>query len=157
MAYFHFQECAADPNYRATMQTEGMIADLVRNLLSDSPKLRMLCARAIFRLAEEGETRDLVRYNGGLDPLVEMLNNKENQNDMVSTRKSKYFAEYLDQILVLVREKALIRSQYFHCQELMAAVTGAIWKCATDSFENVERFEELELMKTLVGILKVIL
>ena len=76
------------------MQTEGMIADLVRNLLSDSPKLRMLCARAIFRLAEEGETRDLVRYNGGLDPLVEMLNNKENQNDMVSTRKSKYFAEY---------------------------------------------------------------
>ena len=39
----------------------------------------------------------------------------------------------------------------------MAAVTGAIWKCATDSFENVERFEELELMKTLVGILKVIL
>ena len=70
------------------MQTEGMIADLVRNLLSDSPKLRMLCARAIFRLAEEGETRDLVRYNGGLDPLVEMLNNKENQNDMVSTRKN---------------------------------------------------------------------
>ena len=39
----------------------------------------------------------------------------------------------------------------------MAAVTGAIWKCATDSYENVERFEELELMKTLVGILKVIL
>ena len=88
-----YQECAADPNYRATMQTEGMIADLVRNLLSDSPKLRMLCARAIFRLAEEGETRDLVRYNGGLDPLVEMLNNKENQNDMVSTRKSKYFCK----------------------------------------------------------------
>ena len=73
------------------MQTEGMIADLVRNLLSDSPKLRMLCARAIFRLAEEGETRDLVRFNGGLDPLVEMLNNKENQNDMVSPIKSKYF------------------------------------------------------------------
>ena len=47
--------------------------------------------------------------------------------------------------------------QFFHQQELMAAVTGAIWKCATDSYENVERFEELELMKTLVGILKVIL
>ena len=80
------------------MQTEGMIADLVRNLLSDSPKLRMLCARAIFRLAEEGETRDLVRYNGGLDPLVEMLNNKENQNDMVSSRESKYFVEYPENV-----------------------------------------------------------
>ena len=37
----------------------------------------------------------------------------------------------------------------------MAAVTGAIWKCSTDSYENVERFEELELVKLLVGILKV--
>ena len=37
----------------------------------------------------------------------------------------------------------------------MAAVTGAIWKCATDSYENVERFEELDLVKLLVGILKV--
>ena len=40
-------------------------------------------------------------------------------------------------------------------QELMAAVTGAIWKCATDSYENVERFEELDLVKLLVNILKV--
>ena len=37
----------------------------------------------------------------------------------------------------------------------MAAVTGAIWKCATDSYENVARFEELDLVKLLVGILKV--
>ena len=37
----------------------------------------------------------------------------------------------------------------------MAAVTGAIWKCATDSYENVERFEELDLVKILVNILKV--
>ena len=37
----------------------------------------------------------------------------------------------------------------------MAAVTGAIWKCATDSYENVERFEELDLVKLLVGLLKV--
>ena len=38
----------------------------------------------------------------------------------------------------------------------MAAVTGAIWKCATDSYENVERFEELDLVKLLVQILKVL-
>ena len=67
------------------MQTEGMIADLVRNIQSDSPQLRMLCARAIFRLAEESETRDLVRYNGGLDPLVNMLSDPTNQYDMVSS------------------------------------------------------------------------
>ena len=37
----------------------------------------------------------------------------------------------------------------------MAAVTGAIWNCATDSYENVERFEEVDLVKLLVNILKV--
>ena len=72
------------------MQTEGMIADMVRNLQSDSPKLIMLCARAIFRLAEEEETRDLVRYNGGLDPLVEMLNVNTNQEDMVIVNALNY-------------------------------------------------------------------
>ena len=37
----------------------------------------------------------------------------------------------------------------------MAAVTGAIWKCATNNYENVGRLEELDLVKLLVGILKV--
>ncbi len=38
-------------------------------------------------------------------------------------------------------------------QELMAAVTGAVWKCAS-SAENVERFQELGLVAILVKILK---
>ena len=76
------------------MQTEGMIADMVRNLQSDSATLRMLCARAIFRLAEEEETRDLVRYNGGLDPLVEMLSDNTNQDDMVTTSFKCRFIQF---------------------------------------------------------------
>ena len=78
-----------EPAYRLGMTTEGMISDLVRNIQSDSPKLRMLCARAIFRLAEESETRNLVRYNGGLDPLVNMLSDQQNQEDMVSKTNSE--------------------------------------------------------------------
>ncbi len=35
----------------------------------------------------------------------------------------------------------------------MAAVTGAVWKCASSS-ENVERFQELGLVAILVKILK---
>lgn len=35
----------------------------------------------------------------------------------------------------------------------MAAVTGAIWKCAS-SAENVERFQELGLIAVLIKILK---
>jgi len=60
------------------MQSEGMIEDLVRNLLTSSPKLKMLCASAIFRLAEEEESRDLVRMHGGLEPLVELMQEEEN-------------------------------------------------------------------------------
>ena len=118
----------------------------------------MLCARAIFRLAEEEETRDLVRFNGGLDPLVEMLSDNTNQDDMVTI----YFkCRFIQSIL---NSKLSISSSYWNIkkfflfydfQELMAAVTGAIWKCATDSYENVERFEELDLVKILVNILKV--
>ena len=53
------------------------------------------------------------------------------------------------------KNKKLYQKSVSPFQELMAAVTGAIWKCATDSYENVERFEELDLVKLLVNILKV--
>lgn len=65
--------------------------------------------------AEEKETRDLVRQYGGLDPLVKLLNNRENK-------------------------------------ELLAAATGAIWKCAI-SPENVVRFQELKAIDLLVNLL----
>ena len=54
---------------RAIMQADGMIADLVRNLQTESHKLKMLCASAIFRLAEEDDSRHLVRLHGGLELL----------------------------------------------------------------------------------------
>ena len=42
---------------------------LYRNLQTESHKLKMLCASAIFRLAEEDDSRHLVRLHGGLDLL----------------------------------------------------------------------------------------
>ena len=44
----------------------------------------MLCASAIYRLAEEEESRDLVRMHGGLEPLVELIQEQENQTNKVS-------------------------------------------------------------------------
>ncbi|KAL8616112.1 hypothetical protein ACOMHN_064662 [Nucella lapillus] len=115
------QECASEPSYRLAIRTEGMIEDLVKNLKSDNaekeanPELQMHCASAIFKCAEEKETRDLVRQYGGLDPLVGLLNNVNNK-------------------------------------ELLAAATGAIWKCAI-SPENVARFQELKCIELLVALL----
>ena len=56
------QECATDKAYCLAMQSEGLIEDLVNNLQTTSPQLKMLCASAIFRLAEEQESRHLVKY-----------------------------------------------------------------------------------------------
>ena len=43
------------------MQSEGLMEDLVGNLRTTNPQLKMLCAKAIFRLAEEEESRHLVK------------------------------------------------------------------------------------------------
>ena len=80
----------------------------------------MLCASAIFRLAEEDDSRDLVRLHGGLELLIDLISDIDNQGN----------------------------------KELMAAVTGAIWKCSTANDENVERFQELELMHLLIQLLR---
>ncbi|XP_053916589.1 outer dynein arm-docking complex subunit 2 isoform X2 [Cuculus canorus] len=109
------QECASEPSYRLAIRTEGMIENLVKNLSGENEELQMLCASAIFKCAEDKETRDLVRQHGGLQPLSILLGNSENK-------------------------------------QLLAAVTGAIWKCAI-SGENVSKFREYKTIETLVGLL----
>ncbi|KAM4906325.1 LOW QUALITY PROTEIN: outer dynein arm-docking complex subunit 2 [Sylvia borin] len=109
------QECASEPSYRLAIRTEGMIEDLVKNLSSEHEELQMHCASAIFKCAEDEETRDLVRKHEGLQPLSVLLDNSENK-------------------------------------QLLAAVTGAIWKCAI-SRENVLKFQEFKTIETLVTLL----
>ena len=66
-------------SYRLAIRTEGMIEDLVKNLNSDNQELQKHCASAIFKCAEEKETRDLVRTYGGLDPMVSLLDKADNK------------------------------------------------------------------------------
>ncbi|KAK7863004.1 hypothetical protein R5R35_014556 [Gryllus longicercus] len=113
------QQCASELSYQVAIQTEGMIADLVRHLSDDDMELKRHCASAIFKCAADAATRDLVRQHGGLDPLVK-----------------------------LAREP-LARAD----KPLLAAVTGAIWKCATCP-ENVYRLNELRTVDVLVSLLE---
>ncbi|XP_051796358.1 outer dynein arm-docking complex subunit 2 isoform X2 [Acanthochromis polyacanthus] len=73
------QECSSEESYRITIQTEGMVKDLVKNLRSDDDELQMHCASAIFKCAEEKETRDLVRKYKGLQQLVSLLDKAHNK------------------------------------------------------------------------------
>ncbi|XP_068091828.1 outer dynein arm-docking complex subunit 2 isoform X2 [Hyperolius riggenbachi] len=109
------QECASEPSYRIAIKTERMIEDLVKNLNSENQELQMHCASAIFKCAEDEETRDLVRQYGGLQPLAMLLNKFDNK-------------------------------------ELLAAVTGAIWKCSINR-DNVTKFQEFKVIETMVTLL----
>jgi armadillo repeat-containing protein 4 len=121
------------------MQREEMIPDLVTHLSSEDPELRKHVALAIFKVckiprridisiyscfkcAEEKATRDAVRQNGGLDPLVTML-------------------------------KAETAIKDGNNKPIVAALSGALWKCAI-SPENVRRLEELNTMELLVSCLQ---
>ena len=73
----------------------------------------------ILQCAQDPTTRDLVRQNGGLDPLVKLAKDTSVWED----------------------------------KPLLAAVTGAIWKCAI-SPDNVRRLDELNTIKTLVALLE---
>ncbi|XP_069007256.1 outer dynein arm-docking complex subunit 2 [Embiotoca jacksoni] len=73
------QECASEESYRIAIQSEGMIRDLVENLSRDKDELQMHCASAIFKCAEDRQTRDLVREYKGLQPLVSLLNKADNK------------------------------------------------------------------------------
>jgi hypothetical protein len=75
-----------------------------------------------FKCAEEKATRDAVRQNGGLDPLVTML-------------------------------KAETAIKDGNNKPIVAALSGALWKCAI-SPENVRRLEELNTMELLVSCLQ---
>ncbi|XP_077953101.1 outer dynein arm-docking complex subunit 2 isoform X3 [Gasterosteus aculeatus] len=109
------QECASEEKYRIAIQTEGMIKDLVKNLSRDNDELQMHCANAIFKCAQDKQTRYLVRQYKGLQPLVSLLSKAHNK-------------------------------------QLLAAATGAIWKCSI-SVENVTKFQEYKALETLLRLL----
>uniref|UniRef100_A0A0K8W687 Armadillo repeat-containing protein 4 n=1 Tax=Bactrocera latifrons TaxID=174628 RepID=A0A0K8W687_BACLA len=70
------QECASQPKFQLAITTEGMIADIVTHLHSDSLDLKTEGSTAIYKCAFDQTTRDLVRSAGGLEPLVAIIKDK---------------------------------------------------------------------------------
>ena len=48
-----------------------------------------------FKCAEDKETRDLIRKYGGLDPLVKLLQNRENKALLAAATGKLFFVQYL--------------------------------------------------------------
>uniref|UniRef100_A0A8C2Z1T1 Outer dynein arm docking complex subunit 2 n=1 Tax=Cyclopterus lumpus TaxID=8103 RepID=A0A8C2Z1T1_CYCLU len=73
------QECASEESCRMAIQTKDMIKDLLKNLRSDNDELQIHCASAIFKCAEDKQTRDLVPMYKGLQLLVSLLSKADNK------------------------------------------------------------------------------
>ncbi|GBP40961.1 Armadillo repeat-containing protein gudu [Eumeta japonica] len=112
------QMCANETSFQLAIQTEKMIADLIRHLADPDKDLKMYCSLAIFKSASYSITRDMILNAGGLELLVAAAQDPDNRPN----------------------------------KPLMAAVTGAVWKCAI-SEACVKRMNSLNAVVTLVALL----
>ncbi|XP_074982041.1 outer dynein arm-docking complex subunit 2 isoform X2 [Caretta caretta] len=130
------QECASEPSYRLAIKTERMIENLVKNLSGENEELQMHCASAIFKCAEDEETRDLVRHHGGLQPLASLLSNSENKELLaavtgaiwkcaISRENVTKFREYkaIETLVVLLTDQP---------EEVLVNVVGALGECCQE-------------------------
>uniref|UniRef100_A0A8C5CUQ7 Outer dynein arm docking complex subunit 2 n=1 Tax=Gadus morhua TaxID=8049 RepID=A0A8C5CUQ7_GADMO len=135
------QECASEGSYRVAIHSEGMVKDLVTNLNRDNEELQMHCASAIFKCAEEKQTRDLVRQYQGLKPLVSLLSKADNKQLLAATTGAIWkcsisienvakFQEYqtLDILVGLLTDQP---------EEVLVNVVGALGECAQGAANRV--------------------
>ena len=101
-----------------------MVEDLVKNLKSSNEELQMHCANAIFKCAED--------HPPGEGP---------------GKKTRELIRQYggLEPLAKLIQNK--------ENKPLLAAATGAIWKCSI-SAENVKVFKDLKTIESLVQLLQ---
>ncbi|XP_042332092.1 outer dynein arm-docking complex subunit 2 [Sceloporus undulatus] len=130
------QECASEPSYRAAIKQERMIENLVKNLNSDKEELQMHCASAIFKCAEDQETRDLVRQHGGLKPLATLLANSENKELLAAVTGAIWKCSISEENVTKFREykaiEALVGLLTDQPEEVLVNVVGALGECCQE-------------------------
>ena len=102
------------------IRTEGMVEDLVKNLSSSSEELQMHCASAIFKVtafARNSSRRSHPRFF----------------SQCAEDEETRELVRKFDGLGPLAR---LLKKSTN--KDLLAAATGAIWKCAV-SVENVQQ------------------
>ncbi|CAF0996120.1 unnamed protein product [Brachionus calyciflorus] len=150
------QECASEASYRLAIRTEGMIVDLVENLRLSNEELQMHCANAIFKCAEDKETRDLIRKFEGLDPLVSLLNNRENKPLLAAATgaiwKCSISKENVKRFQELKAIEYLVGLLGDPTEEVLINTVGALAECAQEP-ENRASMRKSGGISPLVNLL----
>ncbi|KAG8138854.1 hypothetical protein E2320_001640 [Naja naja] len=130
------QECASEPSYRLAIKQEKMIENLVKNLNSDKEELQMHCASAIFKCAEDQETRDLVRQHGGLKPLATLVANSANKELLAAVTGAIWKCAISKENVTKFREyraiEALVGLLTDQPEEVLINVVGALGECCQE-------------------------
>uniref|UniRef100_A0A670YGH9 Outer dynein arm docking complex subunit 2 n=1 Tax=Pseudonaja textilis TaxID=8673 RepID=A0A670YGH9_PSETE len=130
------QECASEPSYRLAIKQEKMIENLVKNLNSDKEELQMHCASAIFKCAEDQETRDLVRQHGGLKPLATLVANSGNKELLAAVTGAIWKCAISKENVTKFREykaiEALVGLLTDQPEEVLINVVGALGECCQE-------------------------
>ena len=113
-----------------------MIEDFVKGLTNESEELKMHCASAIFKCAEEPETRNLVREFNGLTPLVKLLSQVKNK-ELLAAATGAIWKCSMSPVNVKQFKKQnaishLVSLLSGQPEEVSINVVGAIGQCAKD-------------------------
>ncbi|RDD37641.1 Armadillo repeat-containing protein 4, partial [Trichoplax sp. H2] len=148
--------CSKSTKNKQAIRKAGGIPYLAKLLKSKNEEILIPVVGTLQECASERSYRLAIRTEGMIEDLVNNLNS-ENQELQMHCASAIFKCAEEEETRNLVRQYGgldpLVRLlQHRDNKELLAAATGAIWKCSK-SPENVLRFQELEAIEKLVGLL----
>ncbi|XP_052816016.1 outer dynein arm-docking complex subunit 2-like isoform X2 [Mya arenaria] len=148
--------CSKSKKNKEAMRKAGAIPLLARLLKSTHEDMLIPVVGTLQECASEPSYRLAIRTEGMIEDLVKNLKSADPELQMhcasaiFKCAEEKETRDLVRQYGGLDPLVALL--QMSENKELLAAATGAIWKCAI-STENVKRFQDLKAIDLLVGLL----
>ncbi|XP_077365539.1 outer dynein arm-docking complex subunit 2 isoform X2 [Festucalex cinctus] len=148
--------CSKSPKNKEAIHKAGGIPLLGR--LLKSPQMNMLIpvAGILQNCADEESCRNAVQSDGMIKDLVQNLSNDNDElrihcaNVIFKCAENKRTRTLVNESRGLQALVSLLGKT--ENKKLMAAATGAIWKCSL-SPENLEVFQDHKVLETLIGLL----
>lgn len=148
--------CSKSKKNKEAMRKAGAIPLLARLLKSTHEDMLIPVVGTLQECASEPSYRLAIRTEGMIEDLVKNLKSADHELQMhcasaiFKCAEEKETRDLVRQYGGLDPLVALL--QQSDNKELLAAATGAIWKCAI-STENVQRFQDLKAIELLVALL----
>ncbi|NXK93386.1 ARMC4 protein, partial [Formicarius rufipectus] len=148
--------CSKSTKTKKAIRKAGGIPLLARWLKCSDANILIPVVGTLQECASEPSYRLAIRTEGMIEDLVKNLSSQHEELQMLCASAIFKCAEDKE-IRDLVRQHEGLQPlsvllENSENKRLLAAVTGAIWKCAI-SIENVSKFREYQTIETLVGLL----